>query len=188
MLEPVEPDASNRGAGAFVDRRPRPVLHAQTERHVAEHVAVGEQRVVLEHQTELATVGRHAREVVTVPAHAAGRRTLQPGDRAQQRALPAAAGTEHADDLPVRDRDVDRVQRHRDAVRLGRAGARTSGALPAPLVLHPQLFDLEHQNSPTSRTRSRSMTSTETAVRTIRIVLAAIAWSKLVAPGRPSSR
>ena len=32
------------------------------------------------------------------------------------------------------------------------------------------------------------MTSTDAAVSTMRIVLAAIAWSKLVAPGRPSSR
>jgi hypothetical protein len=60
------------------------VLHAQAERDVATDVAVGEQCVVLEHQSEPAPVGWHLREVVTVPLDGARRRGLEARDRAQE--------------------------------------------------------------------------------------------------------
>jgi hypothetical protein len=159
VLEPGQADSGQRVARPGVDRRARHPLHAQAERDVAEHVAVREQRVVLEHEAEVALVGREIGEILTVPVHAAVRRVLQAGGGAQQGALPAPTRPEHAHDLPIRDGEIDLLERDRLVVANG------------------ELFDLEHQNSPTSRIRRRLMTSTDAAVSAIRIVLAAIAWS-----------
>ena len=105
--KPRRPTSVERLARARLDLGARDALHAQPERHVAVHVAVREQRVVLEHQPEAAPVRRHAREVDAVPRHAPGGVGFQPGDRAQQRALAAAARSEDAHDLAVGDLEVD---------------------------------------------------------------------------------
>ena len=55
-LEAGEPDQREGVAGAGVDLGAREALHAQPERDVALHVAVGEQRVVLEHEPEAPAV------------------------------------------------------------------------------------------------------------------------------------
>ena len=172
MFEAGEPDQGQRLARTRVGLASRPTLHAQAEAHVSEDVAVREQRVVLEHQSETAPVRRYTCEVVAVPAHDAGRLGREPGHRTEQRALAAPARSEDADDLAVADRQVDVVERDHVA------------------VAHRELLDTQHrtQNSPTVPKRSRSMATIASAVSTMRITLAAIAAPKLSGPGRPSNR
>ena len=111
MLEPAEPDAVDRSAGAPVDLSSRETLHAQAERHVPQHVAVREERMVLEHQAEPAPVRGDVCEVDTVPRKAPVRIGGEAGNRAEQRALPRPARPEDAHDLVVRDRQVDVLER-----------------------------------------------------------------------------
>ncbi len=66
-----------------------------------------EERVLLEHQAEATLVRRHAFEIVTVPADTPAIERLQPGDRAQQRRLPATTRSEHRQRLTRSDREVD---------------------------------------------------------------------------------
>jgi hypothetical protein len=116
VLEPGETDAGERGPGAGVDFGAGRAVHAHAEGHVAEDVAVGEERMVLEHQPELATVRSDRREISSVPRDGAGRGRLEPGDHTQQRALAAAARAQHAHDLVAGDGEVDAVEREGVAV------------------------------------------------------------------------
>ena len=59
-------------------------LHAEPERDVADDIAMGKQRVVLEHEPEPAPVRGHVGEVGIVPRHSTARVGLETGDRAQQ--------------------------------------------------------------------------------------------------------
>ena len=119
VLEAGEPDERECVAGA---RRRSSAAASRCmrspKRDVAQHVAVGEQRVVLEHEPE-ARDGAGGTRARSSPSHATtpARVGLEPGDRAQQRALAAAARTEDADDLAVGDVEVDAVDRGDAVVR-----------------------------------------------------------------------
>ena len=116
VLESLQPDERERRARPCVGVRARDALHAQPERDVAEHVAVLEQRMVLEHEPEAAAVRRRRGDVDAVERHASVRLGDEAGDGAEQRALAAAARPEHADDLAVGDLHVDGVEREEVAV------------------------------------------------------------------------
>lgn len=137
----------------------RLAVHPQPEGHVAAHVTLREQLVVLEHQPDPAPVRRQARLVAPVEQHPPGVQGLQPGHRPQQGRLAAAAGSEHAHDLVLGDLQIDGVQ-HGPAAEADRRV--------------PQ--GQQHQNSPVRSVRSLSSTSRATAHTTIRIVERAIAW------------
>ena len=137
----------------------RGAVHPQPERHVAEHVTLREELVVLEHQPHPAPVRGHPRLVPPVERHPPGVQGLQSGHGPQQGGLAAAAGPEHAHHLVLGDIEVHGVQHRPPAEPHGR-GPQTQ----------------QHQNSPVRSVLSRSSTSSATAHTTIRIVDRAIAW------------
>ena len=179
-FEPRQAHQRERIVGARGGLGPAHVVGPEPERDVPDDVAVGEERVVLEHEPDVAAVGRDAGEIDAVTQHPARSERLQPGDGPQQGALAAPARPEHAHDLAVADGQVDAVDRAR-AVRRAVRGCDAR-------VGDGDALELEHQNVPTSPTRKRSMPSTDRTVRTIRIVLAAMAAPKFWAPGWPSRR
>ena len=129
VLEAGEPDQRERGARAAssTSARGQP-LHAQPEGHVAEHVAVREQRVVLEHEAEAAPVRRDAGEVVAVPARRVpARRRSSPATARSSVLLPLPLGPEHAHDLAVGHRR-GRRRRARRCRRSGRVSSRRARA------------------------------------------------------------
>ena len=74
---------------------------------VVGHGQVGEQRVGLEDDAEVALGRRQARDVAPGLLDAAGGLRLEAGDDAQQRGLAAARRPEEADELALRDVEVD---------------------------------------------------------------------------------
>jgi len=74
-------------------------LHAQAEGDVVEHAHVAEQRVVLEHETDVAIAHVMAGHVLAMEHDAAVVRGFQAGDDAQQGGLAAAGRTEQATDV-----------------------------------------------------------------------------------------
>ena len=82
--------------------------HPQRELDVLADGHVAEQRVVLEHEADAALTRRDVRDVVAVQRDAAVIDARQPGNRAQQGALAAAAGAEQHEELALADfqRDV----------------------------------------------------------------------------------
>ena len=81
---------------------------------IAAHVAVGEERVVLEHEADAALVGAQPREIAAVQGEAPRLGRLQPGHGPQQRGLAAAGGAEDADEFARLDPDgrlLDRLVR-----------------------------------------------------------------------------
>src|SRR5262245_58093416 len=150
-------------------------LHPEAEGDVGRDVAMGEQRVVLEHEPEPATVRRRGREVDAIPCDRAPRRGLEAGDRAEQRALAPAARPEHAHHFAGLRSEVDEVDG--DVV----------------VVAHDEITDGQHrfgrtQNSPTDPVRRRSPATIAITTSTINSTLAAIAPPKLRSPGWPRSR
>ena len=77
--------------------------HAQRELDVLADGHVPEQRVVLEHEADAALPRRDVRDIVAVQGDAAVIDAGQPGDRAQQRALAAAARAEQHEELALAD-------------------------------------------------------------------------------------
>ena len=93
-------------------------LHAQAEGHVVEHRHVPEQRVVLEHEADLALAHVLVGRVLAVEQDAAVGRVLEAGDDAQQRRLAAARRAEQRDELAGRELEADIVERDEVAERL----------------------------------------------------------------------
>ncbi len=170
MLESREVDTCERGACPRVDVGTREAQHPEPERDVGEHVAVGEQRVVLEHETEAPVMGRDGREVGAVPRDPTGAGRLETGDGAQEGGLAATARAQHARDAAVGNREAHGVER---------AGG---------LQLDRELLDVEHQNSAEAAPRRPSTATIAAAVSAIRTTLAAMAAPKLLAPGWLSRR
>ena len=104
-LERDEPE--QLGAPAAPVRAPH-AARAQRELDVVGHRHVAEQRVVLEHEADLALAGADVRHVAPVQHDAAVVDRRQARDRAQQRALAAAGRAEQHEQLAVLDlrRDV----------------------------------------------------------------------------------
>src|SRR5690606_7997979 len=82
---------------------PQPVPDVLGDGHVRE------QRVVLEHHARVAFVRRLPGDVVVAEVDTPGRRKVEPGDHPQRRRLPAAAGPQQGEELPVSDRQIDVV-------------------------------------------------------------------------------
>ena len=79
---------------ALVDLRLGDFVHLEAVAHVFRHVHGGEQRVVLEHKTDVALFRAHLRHVRAVYEHLALVRGLQTADDAEDRCLAAAGGAE----------------------------------------------------------------------------------------------
>lgn len=90
---------------------PAHATHPQPEGDVGADVPVREQLVVLEHQAESAPVHRHPGLVRAVEQDPPAVQVLETGHHPQQRRFPAAARSQHTDDLVVRDLQIHRVQR-----------------------------------------------------------------------------
>jgi hypothetical protein len=88
-----------------------PLADLQPEGHVPEHRQVLERRVVLEHEPDVALLGRQAGGVEALDHHGPLVRVLEAGDDPQQRRLAAAAGTEQRRELAGGDGEVDVVER-----------------------------------------------------------------------------
>jgi hypothetical protein len=91
--------------------RPRRAGHARPEGDVPGDVAVREERALLEHESDAASVGRHACEVPLRKQDPARVRTQQTRDGAEERALAAAARPEHGEPLALVDLEVDAGER-----------------------------------------------------------------------------
>ena len=127
---------ARRAGAASCARSPlhvgRQTLHPQPERDVLAHVAMREQRVVLEHEAEPALVRRVTRDVVAVPrARARGR--APPGRRSTRSSvvLPQPLGPTTRDDLAGRDRRATRrrARRWRRSATPQRASVRSPASL-----------------------------------------------------------
>ena len=122
QLQQLAPRArrSARAALAPVDEAVADVLR---------HGQVGEQRVGLEDDAEVALRRRQMRHVAAGDLDAAGVLRLEPGDHAQQRGLAAARGAEEADELALLHLQRDVVERGEGAEALGhRPDAQVHGA------------------------------------------------------------
>ena len=143
----ARPGRARRGPACRPRLRDAP-LHAQPERDVAEHVAVGEQRVVLEHEPELPPVRRDRGEVLAVPAHASrSSGGSSPATARSSVLLPLPLGPSTHTTSCVGHGEVDAVERD---------GARRTARVSCSIS--------SIRTRPTSRTRSRSITSTDAAV------------------------
>jgi hypothetical protein len=95
-------DAPRRGAGrAAVD---------QAVRDVVEHAQIREERIGLEDDAVVALRWRQARDVAPRLAHRAGGLYFKARDDAKQSGLAAARRAEKADELALRDTQVDVAQ------------------------------------------------------------------------------
>ena len=97
---------------AAVDEAVADVLH---------HGQVGEQRVGLEDDAEVALRRRQPRDVAAADLDRAGVLHLEAGDHAQQRGLAAAGRPEEADELAALDLERDVIERREGAEALGDA-------------------------------------------------------------------
>ena len=79
----------------------------QTERNVAEHGHVRIERVVLEHHRDIAVARAHVIDDLAADLDLPGVGVLEPGDRAQKRALAAAGRSDQHGELAVRDVEID---------------------------------------------------------------------------------
>src|SRR5207244_3571401 len=102
--------------GASTRRRTVPALHARTEGHVVEHVAVWEQRVVLKHESDVSIRRRHTPQVAAVEGDPSNGGLDQTGDRPQDRALATATRPEQRDHLAAVDTERDVIDRSFGAI------------------------------------------------------------------------
>ena len=103
------------------------LAHAQAEADVLGHVHVREQGVVLEHDPDVALLGRHAGHVLPRHEHPAAVLGREAGDEAQDRRLARTRRSEERVELALRDLEADVVQHARLAVAL-----RTARRAPGP--------------------------------------------------------
>src|SRR5690606_31134899 len=103
FLVPGEIDPLERLRYALTNLAPLDSLRLQTERDVLEDIQMGHERVALEDHPEAAPLRRKACHIATVHHDAAGGRALEAGDHPKRRRLPAAAGTEQAEELAALD-------------------------------------------------------------------------------------
>ena len=86
-------------------------LHPQAEGDVLEHRHVAEQRVMLEHEADMALAGAARQRVLAVERHLAGIRPVEAGDDPQQRGLARAGRPEQRQQFALGDLEVDIVER-----------------------------------------------------------------------------
>src|SRR5262249_12483405 len=164
-LIPCEPDELQGVAYVLRDRSPLVALHARTERDIAGDVAMREQRVVLEHQSQTPPVRRYTRQIGAVDRDATLVGRHETGDSAEHRALAATTRAQQREDLARGHVQVDGIQCDRVAVG------------------HSESLDVEGaQNSPRPGVRKRSIVKIAIAVISMSKVLIAIAAPKFAAP------
>ena len=112
VLEAVEADLRDEGAGEFLLLRERHAFFSQAEADVLQNREPREERVALEHH---AAVGTGAAHRLAVERDAAGRGRVQARDHAQQGALAAAGGAEDRDEVVLFDGKAGRLQGDRAA-------------------------------------------------------------------------
>ena len=141
----------HREVMAMCQTWPRHVLQATPD-----DIVMGEQGMVLEHQTEAAPVRRQVRHRIVVPHDVAGGRGLEAGDRPKEAGLAASARSEDRNDLAPVHCQVDPIERDGFA------------------VLHRHLRNVQHQIADSVRLE-RSPTSATSPVITMRMAARAIA-------------
>ena len=80
-----------------------PLLYLQSEGHVLEHVHGVEERVVLEHEADVALLDLDVIHALTADVDVAFGRTFQTRDHAEHRGLAAAAGAKQRDQFAFVD-------------------------------------------------------------------------------------
>ncbi len=111
-------ELAGRGVHAARDFGLVDVAPAQSERQIVVHGHVRIERVRLEHHRDVARLGGHVIDDLSVDRHGAGRDRLQPGDHPQHRRLAAARRAEQHHELAVRDGEVDVVHGRRGSARV----------------------------------------------------------------------
>ena len=86
-------------------------LHPQAEGDVLEHRHVAEQRVVLEHEADMALAGAARQRILAVERHLAGIGPVEARDDPQQRGLAGAGRAEQRQQFAVADLQIDVVER-----------------------------------------------------------------------------
>jgi len=99
--EAGEPDELEQISSTSRDRVGRVPAHAQPERDIAKDVPVREERMILEHEPDPASIRGHVREVATVEHHSSRVGSLETGDHAQKGRLAGAARPEKRHDFGV---------------------------------------------------------------------------------------
>ena len=125
----IEPDALQPLAGPATRLLPAQATSAQAEGDVVDGVEMGEQEVVLEHHADGSPVGRNVDACVrivvdrAIELDAAGAEAAQPGERAQQRRLARAVGSDDSNGLAGGNREI-RIQRETVELDVDRCGQR----------------------------------------------------------------
>src|SRR5688572_22540648 len=119
LLHAVERDQFQQLVAAFAAFSRAHAPDAQRKFHVVRDRHVAEQRVVLEHEADAAVARRHPGDVAPVQRDAAMVGFDQAGDRAQERALAAAARAEQDQELALLDRERHVVDDRQSLVPLG---------------------------------------------------------------------
>ena len=102
-----------------MDRRGLKALQLQSEGDVARDIHVREQRIVLEHDVDVALVRRQVSHVLAGQQNASRIRDLEAAEHAQRGRLAAAGRPEERDELAGLDGEVEIVDGHSLAVGLG---------------------------------------------------------------------
>src|SRR4029077_9194165 len=88
-----------------------PYFHAKGD--VFERCHVIEQRIMLEHEAELALLEAERAHIAAVGLDHAPIRKFKPCNNAQQRGLPGAGGTEKTEELLLPDLEINSVEHER---------------------------------------------------------------------------
>ncbi len=104
--EAAEADQVERAVHSIARCRAAHAAHVESEGNVALDRQMGEQRVVLKHQADVAGVRGAGGDVLTAEGDAAGGGRHQAGDDAQDGGLAAAGRSEQGNELAARDREV----------------------------------------------------------------------------------
>ena len=140
--KPGEADELEQLACALAIARGIVAAHAQAEADVLRHVAMREERVILEDEADAAAMRRNACEILPVEQDPSLVGHLEPGDDAQERRLARAARPEHRDDLAARDLER-RVVERRVSVELDRDAAPPEASEP-PSAADAHPLDEQH--------------------------------------------
>jgi hypothetical protein len=97
----------------LVDGGLRRLGELEREAHVLPYGHVRVQRVALEHHGDVPVLGRLVVHHLATDAQLAGADVLQAGDHVERRRLPAAGRADQDDELPVRDVQVEVIDRER---------------------------------------------------------------------------
>jgi hypothetical protein len=101
--EAGEADKVDHLGDAPADLRTRHPADFEAVPYIFRDVHVGEHGILLEHHAEVASPGRHPRDILSVNLDSPRIRGDQAGDHAQDRRFPRSARTEEGEELPAAD-------------------------------------------------------------------------------------